>query len=371
MEISETLLFASAELRVRHLAVAGGDRAVLFVTFDSYTDRIGLDRPGFGEQYFAPRGIDAVHVVSRANDWYQYAELPAALAAIATVAGGYGQVVAYGSSMGGYAALAFGGRCGADAAIALSPQFSLDPRVVPFERRWLADARRIRFRRAPVAPIARQYVLYDPRDPADQRHFGLIAARSPTIGVAIPYSGHPVGSYLAETGSFDILFAGVRDGTLDGVAFARELRARRRLSAHYLYTLALRTPAWRPRTRLALARLAVAARSDDPTYESYLGLLLDRAGRRAEALAAHLGAVGRVSASFHTFHNLLLHYELHGDAAGIAATVARIGREWPEQPAFRQTLRRLRRAAPPATAGERLARALRLDLLADRLLRRD
>jgi len=35
------------------------------VTFDSYSDTRSLDRPGFGEHFFAHEGIDAVHVIAR------------------------------------------------------------------------------------------------------------------------------------------------------------------------------------------------------------------------------------------------------------------------------------------------------------------
>ncbi|RID90053.1 hypothetical protein D2N39_19955 [Gemmobacter lutimaris] len=47
------------------------------------------------------------------------------------------EVVAMGHSLGGFSALALGGFTQVDAALALSPQFSVDPAVVPDESRWM------------------------------------------------------------------------------------------------------------------------------------------------------------------------------------------------------------------------------------------
>src|SRR5580658_5592563 len=102
-----TEVYRSSELAVR--SVCESRSAACVVTFDSYSDDRSLYRRGFGEDFFRDRSIDAIHFVSRENDWYQYGEMPDALAAVAELVKGYDRVVAYGSSMGGYAAIRFGG----------------------------------------------------------------------------------------------------------------------------------------------------------------------------------------------------------------------------------------------------------------------
>ena len=99
-------LFRSDHLLVRRVGGFGG--TLCYLTFASYTDDRTLDRPGFGEDFFRGRGIDAIHVLSRENRWYQHPELMDALAAVAGATGGYPRVIAYGSSMGGFAALHLG-----------------------------------------------------------------------------------------------------------------------------------------------------------------------------------------------------------------------------------------------------------------------
>ena len=47
------------------------------------------------------------------------------------------QIVTMGHSMGGFSALVIAGMVGADVAVAFSPQLSIDPAVVPDEKRWM------------------------------------------------------------------------------------------------------------------------------------------------------------------------------------------------------------------------------------------
>jgi pimeloyl-ACP methyl ester carboxylesterase len=53
------------------------------------------------------------------------------------------QTVTMGYSMGGFAALAIGGFVPVDAALAFSPQLSIDPVLVPGEKRWMRYRKRI------------------------------------------------------------------------------------------------------------------------------------------------------------------------------------------------------------------------------------
>ncbi len=126
-------LYRSADLLVR--ARIGFDAPYCVVTFHSYTDNRTLDRDGFGEAFFVSRSVNAIHILSRDNDWYLLPDIDRALEAASGAAKSFDRVTTYGSSMGAFAAIRLGRLAGATTAIALSPQFSLDPRVVPFEDR--------------------------------------------------------------------------------------------------------------------------------------------------------------------------------------------------------------------------------------------
>ena len=360
-------LFRSGELLVR--AVTGFGGPVCYVTFDSYTDNRTLERPGFGEPYFEGRGIDAVHVLSRDNRWYQHVDLDEALHAAAAAIGDYARVIAYGSSMGGFAALRYGRTCGATVGLALSPQYHVDPELTPFDRRWAEDVARIAFRadnHLPALPF--QYVAYDPLDREDRRHFELLAARSRTIGLPVPHGGHPVGSYLAETDMLRALLEGVEEATLDPHAFARELRHRRRRSGQYFFVLAKRMPEHRPRQKIALARLAVETQPDNPHYRNQLGAALDAIGEFDAALVEHERASAMPNASMFQTHHLMQHHEARGDHDRALAIVEQMIAEHPEVLWLPLERRRIRRKKRHRTIFGRLASKLGLDRALERLL---
>ena len=338
-------LFRSDHLLVRRVGGFGG--ALCYLTFASYTDDRTLDRPGFGEDFFRARGIDAIHVLSRENRWYQHPELMDALAAVAGATGGYPRVIAYGSSMGGFAALRYGAACGATVGLALSPQYTVDPAIVPFDRRWADDVARILFRDdAHLPTLPAQYITYDPRDMQDRRHFDLFAGQSSTIGLPISHGGHPVGSYLVETDMMRPLLDGVESGSLDPQAFVQESRRRRRRSGHYFYILAHRTPTHRPRQKVALARLAVETQADNPLYRSQLGNALDAAGDFDAAYAVHNEAIAMSRSNMFQIHYLMLHHEARGEYDRALDVIDRLIAENPEVawlPFERKRVRRKKR----------------------------
>ena len=259
--------YRSADLLVR--VRAGHDLGVCVVTFDSFTDCRTIDRQGFGEAFFAARKIDAVHILSRDNDWYLLPDIELALAAAARATSGHKRVLAYGSSMGAYAAIRFGRLAGAGEAFALSPQFSLDPSFVPFEYRWKADASRLDFsierRLYSLGFVESAIVLYDPRD-LDRRHVDLFRDHVNVRDVRLPGAGHPVTGYLAELEILQRAILEVVRGTFDADAFAREAFRARRRSPQYYRTLSQRPRAHR--WKAPLARRAYELAPSDAGYVS-------------------------------------------------------------------------------------------------------
>ena len=304
-----TELFRSDDLLVR-VVRAGAERSTAcFVTFGSYTNDYTLDRQGFAEDFLRGEGIDAVHVLNRDNRWYQYAEMDAALAAAAEVTRGYGQVFTYGSSMGGYAALRFARAVGADTAIAISPQYSLDPKVVPFEGRWQADLAAITFRERAPRPAARQIVFHDPRMRLDDAHARLIAALpTETVAVAVPYAGHPVGPMLVETGVLKTAIRTIVAGRFDPGRVQRAVRERRRRSAHHFFMLARRAQGRGAALRVALLRRAAEIAPESHVL-SALAAALDETGAHGEAAPLHQQAIRLVPGNARARIALALHLE--------------------------------------------------------------
>jgi hypothetical protein len=312
-------LFRSDDLAVRFVAAGQRPSAACFVTFGSYTNDYSLDRQGFAEDFLRDEGIDAVHVLNRDNRWYQYAEMDEALAAVAAVTTRYGRVFTYGSSMGGYAALRFARRRRAETAIAITPQFSLDPRVVPFEERWQADLAAITFRERAIEPTAAQVIFYDPRMRLDDRHFAMFAALpTRTVGVAVPYAGHPVGPMLIETGVLKDSIRGIVAGRFDARRVQRAVRERRRRSQHHFFMLARRAADRHPEVQIAMLRRA-AEIAPESHILSELASALDRRGAHAEAAPLHREALRLVPGNARA----RVAYARHLEATGKRRTAAK------------------------------------------------
>lgn len=320
------ILFRSDDLIVRFVAAGARASAACFVTFGSYTNDYSLDRQGFAEDFLRDEGIDAVHVLNRDNRWYQYAEMDEALAAAAVVTARYAEVFTYGSSMGGYAALRFAHGLGAETAIAISPQFSLDPRVVPFEERWQADLAAITFRERPIEPTVRQVIFYDPRMRLDDRHFAMFAALpAKTVGVAVPYAGHPVGPMLIETGVLKDSIRGIVAGRFDALKVQRAVRERRRRSQHHFFMLARRAADRHPEVQIAMLRRA-AEIAPESHILSELANALDRKGEHAEAAPLHREALRLVPENARARVGYARHLEAIGKRRTAAAELRRAAR---------------------------------------------
>jgi lysophospholipase L1-like esterase len=256
------------------------------VTFDSFTDRRTLDREGFGEAFFASREVNAIHVLSRDNDWYLLPDIELALEAAAKAAASFDRVSAYGSSMGAYARNPPRRACRREHRDCDSPQFSIDPRLVPFEDRWEPDARRLDYeieRRLTLKGfVSSAYVFYDPAD-RDARHVELYRDRLEVRDVRLPDCGHPVTGFLAEVGLLQRAVIEAAQGTLDRAAFEREALDMRNRAPQYYATLALRPGP--PQKKLELARRAYELFANDVGYIARYAQALALAGRDDEAIA--------------------------------------------------------------------------------------
>ena len=276
-------IFRNPELLVKDLRRHASTCCV--VTFDSYTDTRTLDRPGFGETFFDVNGIDAIHIIPRNNDWYQYPEIDEACRRIRDVTASYANVVTYGQSMGGYGAIRLGGRVGARMALAISPQFSIDPAVVPFEPRWVGDASRIDFgieRSAGCDFVGKAYVAYDPHD-LDARHVELYRPHTEIVDLRLPNGGHPVSGFMVDTGILQQAVLDLCRGALDIPALRAQARRTRHASPILYANLAARCRHV-PR-RMRLSAKASALSPGDPSLLGQYAFTLAHAGQFDEALA--------------------------------------------------------------------------------------
>jgi tetratricopeptide (TPR) repeat protein len=333
-------VFRSADLLVRSALDFGSNTCV--ITFDSYTDERKLDRFGFGEAFFQSRSIDAIHFISRENDWYQYPEMPEVAARVADLVKGYGRVVTYGSSMGAYAAIRFGGLVGAATALAISPQFSIDPRRAKFEQRWKNDSDRIDFileRKLKAPFVSTAYVVYDPHD-ADKRHADLFRQHTRVIDVPLPDVGHPATGPIAEAGLLSDLLEDFVADRLDIDRLAQQMLAARETSPHFHYVMSMRAQTLA--SQIAHAGRAAAMAPGQLGFVAHHASLLALADRFAEAHIAFARAAAIAPDHPVLLNKLIEFHERRGDWDGAIETAERLVQLHSES--FRPRLEQLRLA---------------------------
>lgn len=268
-----TYLYSGEHIRVHDQQIPGRDD-LLVISFPVRAPVPSFSRSGFAERWLHKYQIPAIEVKVSSNHWFQVAETEEAMAVIARIAAGYRRVVTYGSSMGGYAAISCSGVIGAHAAIAISPQSTVDPDKVPWETRWVDDAAMIRerygFRRDDltqlVNPATEVYVVADPWDP-DARHARAIRNAVPQTKWLMAHGcGHSAAGGLVEYKMLGRFATDMMQGG-DVLQWRNELRAARRTSPRYWSALSGRAAA-RGKHGYALARKAAQMSIEhDPTAE--------------------------------------------------------------------------------------------------------
>lgn len=215
----------------------------LMVTFDHWM----RDKAGWAaaapSRSFDANGFDQLRIQSAENDWFINSDTPDLEAAIADVARKYHRVHAIGYSMGGYGAFRFAGALRLDQILAVSPQYSIHPDVVPFEKEYLTEAEGfdpvLGALRGAARPGLRGLILADSSYRVDLRHAGLIAADFAGVSVIrLGCAGHPATGVLQEGGrGFCVPRAAMTEG-FDAALIRDAHRASRRGSAMYWRRLA-------------------------------------------------------------------------------------------------------------------------------------
>lgn len=215
---------------------------VLVVTFPHYGS-VGYEGYGFGEEVLIKFGVDLLIFRTGGNHWFQDLSFEDCEKLCENLdLDKYNLRCGYGSSMGGYAAIFFAGALRLDRVLAISPQYSIDPMSVEWEKRFKLDAPYQHWVHPPLSTViskrAEFLVLYDPYD-QDSHHAALIARSSNRVRIMpVAYGGHPVGGSLAEMGLLKPILAKVINPDSKNIAISRyEMRRRRVNSSSILWNI--------------------------------------------------------------------------------------------------------------------------------------
>lgn len=193
------------DLDTRLVACGKPDAGVACFSFQSavaFQDKLFLpDALGFGEKKLRDIGVPTLHFINKRNHWYHLPNIFELIAKANAWAKNADRRIGYGTSMGGYAALAFSAELAIDEVLAFAPQFSVDPAVVPWESRWTSELRNIKFQKnlAVFNKGTKAIIPYDPNHILDARHVELIRNNSDGDIVKVPLLGvghFPIKSYL-------------------------------------------------------------------------------------------------------------------------------------------------------------------------------
>jgi tetratricopeptide (TPR) repeat protein len=257
--------------------------AIAFV-FSPWGNRM-LEGNIWGGEVFLRNGFDVIVFNNSNDDWFQ--SIPTRVFETINSVITYNQYkmkVGYGSSMGGYASIAFSKLLDLDKAVVISPQFNIGE---PFDERWLAESKRINFvyriSEDEVSQKCKFQILYDDKD-LDRLHVEMLVKVIPAENVELyklPYSGHPSTFYLHEIEQTYEIIKECRSGSVNRL----NLRADRSRSHTYLSNLSAALNSSR-KFKMSLSTIdsAIALNSSRATYHKTRSAVLEKMNLVDESL---------------------------------------------------------------------------------------
>lgn len=287
---------------------------VLWITFDhaGLPKHRAEDRLGWGVKELTRNGWSVLSVKAHRADWFLKPDLQAFFTGpgFAQIASGKRRIVLYGLSMGGFGALACSTLIPGSVVLAISPQTTLDPVKVPWEKRF--DYALGEDWTGPLGDIdqlnpahAEAYVIYCPANKFDGPHVDRLRTFGPLTLLPLIGNAHTPGGLLMEGGLLKEIVQAVGAGPIDpGILDAKHETLECSAAYHYFLgseagsadereaaldrCLDLASPAKHEyyRQRVAGLRMRLAARAADTrnTIRHYKELRRCASWRRSCAL---------------------------------------------------------------------------------------
>lgn len=218
----------------------GGDRLV--VTFEGAGGKMVRPDPSrkpWAFDFLEKTGYSVLGVKPKRVDWYRGADLHAVFRSgeLRALAGQHTHIFLYGGSMGGYAALAFAETFPGCTSIALNPQTTLKPDLVPWDKRypisqkqdWSGD---FCDGRNGAAAAEKVYIIYDPFYKLDRMHVERLHQEN-LVKLRIPLIGHSVPIWMNKMGILKQTIEGILSGGLQERDFRKMAEARKLLPRYY------------------------------------------------------------------------------------------------------------------------------------------
>lgn len=220
------------------------DSKTLVIGFESgggKVERPEENKPAWAQRTITNAGWDGLFILPKKMNWYQSPELWDFFKSMKATGffANYERVVMYGSSMGGFGALAFSKLAGAELVVAIHPRTTLVERDLPWKSGF---SRKLTYnQRGPradvlhgLSPKTKVMIFVDPLKERDKSHADRVARRhANTDIVRVPLGGHGLPTILANLGILREAVTQSIAGEFDKKWFYQELRRRRELEAYH------------------------------------------------------------------------------------------------------------------------------------------
>jgi len=187
---------------IRAIFMPGSSSELIFSFGDLITRAKGLSINA--EKSLAKFEFNVLGSMHKHKSWFPKSSMWNMLQAIAELIAPFQQRIAYGGSMGGYAAIKYSNLLNVQRVVAMVPQYSIDPEDVEdarynmFYQPELNEGMRIEAE--DVSPEREYILVYDPYCTEDRAHYLKLEAVLPQHHVLhLPFTGHDAIAVLASS----------------------------------------------------------------------------------------------------------------------------------------------------------------------------
>lgn len=228
--MDKQIIFEDEHIRAIFLP---GDSNTLVLSFgDLITRASGLSINA--EKSLIKYQYNVIGIMPKQKSWFPQASMIELAKTISPVLQGFKNIVGYGGSMGGYAAIKYSNLLNMNRVIAFVPQYSIDPDHVE-DRRYAeffdAVANKDMQIQLQDVDAAREYVIvYDPYFSVDREHYLKIKELLPNLHtIHLPFTGHEALSVLASSS----LLHDFIEHEFDEIYFYQQVRKVKKQSKFY------------------------------------------------------------------------------------------------------------------------------------------
>lgn len=286
MLLSE-IIFNSEYLRIEYFSNQENTNTSVALTYTARMNR-NLDGNGWGGNFLIKNRFDIVAFKCSNDDWFQSVpkDIFHSINALLN-ANNYKKRVAYGASMGGYAAIQFSESLKCDVVLAYSPRFPINQN---FDSKWsfapIKTNWNYHISNDSINRNCKYFLVYDNKDDKDKlpiEHLTHLVSAENLVKVKIPFSGHPTSTYLQEVNLLEKLALQVFNKlSIENLKF-KENKSKSKSYLHCLSNHLHRLG--RLDGAIQVAKGAIALDDKNPHSKAHLSILLEKKGLLTEALA--------------------------------------------------------------------------------------